>query len=41
MGLDDNETIKFIKDKLTKDYNEISNNLKYLIDDKYKKIMSV
>ena len=40
MGLNDNDTIKFIQDKLTKDYNEISDELKYLVDDKYNKIMS-
>ena len=39
--LNDEETINFIKDKLTKDYNEISDDLKYLINDKYNKVMSV
>ncbi len=41
MNLNDKDTLKFIQDKLTKDYNEISNELKYLIDDKYNKIMNV
>lgn len=39
MGLNDEETIKFIQDKLTKDYNEISDELKYLIQDRYNMIM--
>ncbi len=40
MNLDDEECIKFIQDKLTRDYNEISDDLKYLIQDKYAKVMS-
>ena len=40
MGLSDEEAIKFIQDKLTKDYNEISQNLKYLIQDKYDRVIS-
>ena len=40
MELNDEETIKFIQDKLTRDYNEISNELKYLIQDKYNKVMN-
>ena len=40
MGLNDEDTIKFIQDKLTRDYNEISDDLKYLINDKYTKVMS-
>ena len=40
MELDDEESLKFIKDKLTKDYNEINDELKYLIDDKYNKVMN-
>lgn len=39
MELNDEDTIKFIQDKLTKDYNEISSELKHLIEDKYNKIM--
>lgn len=40
MDLNDVETIKFIQDKLTRDYNEISDNLKYLVDEKYNKVMN-
>lgn len=40
MELNDEETLKFIKDKLTRDYNEISDNLKYLIQDKYNSIIT-
>ena len=40
MELNSEDTVKFIQDKLTRDYNEISYNLKYLINDKYKKVMS-
>lgn len=40
MELNSEDTVKFIQDKLTRDYNEISDNLKYLINDKYKKVMS-
>ena len=35
-----NLTLKFIQDKLTRDYNEISDELKPLIQEKYDKIMS-
>ena len=40
MELNDDDTLKFIQVKLTKDYNEISDELKYLIDDKYNNVMS-
>lgn len=40
MNLNDEDTIKFVQDKLTRDYSEISPELKYLIEDKYKMIMS-
>ena len=40
MKLNDNDTIKFIKDKLTRDYEEISPELKYLIEDKYMDVMN-
>ena len=40
MELNDDDALKFIQDKLTKDYNEISNELKYLINDKYNKVMN-
>ena len=40
MDLNDEDTIKFIQDKLTRDYNEISAELKYLIKDKYDKVIN-
>lgn len=40
MKLNDEDTIRFVQDKLTRDYNEISDELKYLVDDKYRKVMS-
>ncbi len=40
MELNDEDSVKFIQDKLTRDYNEISNELKYLIEDKYNKVMN-
>ncbi len=40
MELNDEESIEFIQYKLTKDYNEISDELKHLIQDKYEKIMN-
>ena len=40
MELSDGEAIKFIQNKLTRDYNEISDNLKYLVQKKYDKIMN-
>lgn len=39
MNLNDEEALIFIQTKLTKDYNEISANLKYLINEKYQNIM--
>lgn len=41
MELNDEDTLNFIKDKLTKDYNEISDNLKYLIQEKYDSVMKI
>ena len=41
MNLDDDESLNFIKNKLTKDYNEIIPKYKYLIEDKYQKIMNL
>ena len=41
MELNDEDTLNFIKDKLTKDYNEISDNLKYLIQEKYDSVMNI
>lgn len=39
MELSEEESINFVKDKLTKDYNEVSDRAKMLIEDKYNKIM--
>ena len=39
MGLNENDSIQFVKDKLTKDYLEIDDEVKSIICDKYKKIM--
>ena len=39
MGFRDEESIKFVQDKLTGDYNEMSPEIRCLIDDKYSKIM--
>ena len=39
MGLDDEQSLKFIQDKLTKDYAEISEELKYLVSDVYARVM--
>ena len=39
MGLNDEDSLKFIQDKLTKDYNELSDELKYLVSDIYSDIM--
>lgn len=41
MELNNEDTLNFIKDKLTKDYNEISDNLKYLIQEKYDSVMKI
>ena len=41
MGLNDEDAIKFIQEKLTKDYNEMSDYLKYLIQEKYDKVMKI
>ena len=41
MELNDKDTIKFIQDKLTKNYNEISDDLKYLIQEKYDSVMNI
>lgn len=40
MNLDDDNCLKYIQEKLTKDYNELSSNLKPLVIEKYNKIMS-
>lgn len=40
MELNAEDTIRFIQDKLTRDYDEISDDLKYLIQEKYDSVMS-
>ena len=40
INLNNNDALVFIQDKLTRDYNELSDNLKYLIQDKYEKVMN-
>ena len=40
MGLNEEDSIKFVQDKLTRDYNELSDDLKPLVEDKYKSIMN-
>ena len=40
IGLNEEDSIKFVQDKLTKDYEEIPDNVKPLIEQKYRKIMS-
>lgn len=41
IGLDEVSAIQFVKDKITKDYNEISEEAKSYIKDKYEKIMKI
>ena len=38
--LNDEDTIKYIQNKLTKDYNEISDDVKTIVKDKYQKVMN-
>lgn len=40
MGLSEEESVKYVIDKLTRDYQELGSDIRYLIDDKYKKILS-
>lgn len=40
MNLNDDDCLKYIQEKLTKDYNELSSHLKPLVTEKYNKIMS-
>lgn len=40
MGLNKEESIQFVKDKLTKDYNEIDDDVKEFVQTKYNKIMN-
>ena len=40
MGLSEEDSVRFVQDKLTGDYNELSDNLKYFVKDKYDRIMA-
>ena len=40
MGLNDEDSLKFIQDKLTKDYVEIREDLKHLVSDTYAHVMN-
>ena len=40
MGLNEADSINFVKDKLTRDYNEISDDVKKFVTDKYNEIMN-
>ena len=40
MGLNEEDSIRFVQDKLTGDYNELSDDLKYLVKDKYDMVMA-
>jgi len=37
--MDDNEALLYLKDKLTKDYSELSKDILYLVQDKYDRVM--
>ena len=39
MGLNDEEALIFIRDKLTRDYSEISDEYKHLVNDIYMRVM--
>ena len=40
MGLNEEDSVRFVQDKLTGDYNELSDELKYLVKDKYERVMA-
>ena len=40
MGLNEEDSVRFVQDKLTGDYNELSDDLKYLVKDKYERVMA-
>ncbi len=40
MGLSEEDSVRFVQDKLTGDYNELSDDLKYLVKDKYDRVMA-
>jgi hypothetical protein len=40
MGLNEQDSVHFVQDKLTGDYNELSDDLKYLVKEKYDRVMA-
>ena len=40
MGLSEEDSVRFVQDKMTGDYNELSDDLKYMVKDKYDRIMA-
>ena len=40
MGLSEEDSVRFVQDKLTGDYNELSDDLKYLVKEKYERVMA-
>ena len=40
MGLSEEDSVRFVQDKMTGDYNELSDDLKYLVKEKYDRIMA-
>lgn len=40
MGLNEEDSVRLVQDKLTGDYNELSDDLKYLVKEKYDRIMA-
>ena len=40
MGLSEEDSVRFVQDKLTGDYNELSDDLKYLVKEKYDRVMA-
>ena len=40
MGLNEEDSVRFVQDKLTGDYNELSDDLKYLVKEKYDRVMT-
>jgi len=40
MGLNEQDSVRFVQDKLTGDYNELSDDLKYLVKEKYDRVMA-
>ena len=40
MGLSEEDSVRFVQDKMTGDYNELSDDLKYLVKEKHDRIMA-